>query len=120
VVFLKNCFVTTTSDIDCIPIIHDVRYAIRDSQINDGLVTITIPGSDASLWISQSQEGFEKLSQHHCPSLSLPFQKKELILDPQLMIYLIDFSKTGKRREFCVQVLGDAPQQPQQQGGRRR
>lgn len=110
----------TTGEIDFIPIIHDIRYAIRDSQIVDGLVTISIPADGSGLLVSPLQQNQLKHTDPYPISLSLPFQKKELILDPKQMIYLVDFSKSGKRREFFVQVLGDAPQPQQQTGGRKR
>ena len=120
-IFLKNYFVNTTKAVDCIPIIHDVRYAIRDSQVANGLVTVTIPASGAGLMISERGKEEEKNNLSRPATLSIPLRNKELLLDPKQMIYLVDFSDTGKRREFYVQVFGDNPpaQQPPQ-GGRRR
>lgn len=104
------------------PIIHDVRYAIRDSQMTEGLVTIHIPGDGASLLLAKEdetknlKERFKNAASSGStagfgiPSLSLPFQKKELILEPKQMIYLIDTTAKEKRREFWVQVMGEAPQ----------
>lgn len=119
-IFLKSYFVNTTRQVDTIPIIHDVRYAIRDSQVVHGLVTVTVPASGAGLMISE--RGKEEENNLPRPAtLSIPLRNKELLLDPKQMIYLVDFSDTGKRREFYVQVFGDnpPPQQPPQ-GGRRR
>lgn len=102
------------------PIIHDVRYAIRDSQMTDGLVTIHIPGDGASLLLTKEGEPKNLRERFKNPagaglsagvsSLSLPFQKKELVLEPKQMIYLIDTTAKEKRREFWVQVMGEAPQ----------
>lgn len=117
-IFLKNYFVSTTKETDCVPILHDVRFAIRDSQIPEGLVTITIPGQDASLLIAP--EGLEKPLEGCSPSFSLPFKNNEILLEPKQMLYLIDKTNTGKRREFFVQVMGDKPQPQQPQRGRRR
>lgn len=126
--FIKSYFVGTTPAVDFIPIIHDVRFAIRDSQATDGLVTVAIPAAGASLLVSELKtdqladfaEKFkspEKLT----TSLSLPFQKKELMLDPKQILYLVDTTNSGKRREFLVHVLGEEPQKQQpQQGGRKK
>ena len=123
---LKSCFVGTTEKIDFISIIHDVRFAIRDAPLADGLVTIIIPKNGAALLVTdqtpdQLKEGAEKFKAMDGlhTSLSLPFQKKELMLDPKRMIYLVDFSDAAKRREFYVQILGDTPPPPPQQGRRR-
>ncbi|MDP2600043.1 MAG: hypothetical protein Q8P84_04825 [Deltaproteobacteria bacterium] len=127
-IFIKSYFVKTTQAIDFIPIIHDVRYAIRDSQAVNGLVTIAIPAAGASLFVSdlkkdrlqESGEQF-KSPERATVSLSLPFQKKELLLDPKQMIYLVDATGDGKRREFLVHILGEEPQKQQpQQGGNKR
>ncbi len=128
-IFLKSYFANTTQDIDIIPIIHDVRFAVRDSQAVHGLVTVTLPGNGASLVISQLskeeclelKEGWSNKDIFRPITLSIPLRNKELLLDPKQMIYLVDFSDTGKRREFYVQVFGDnpPPQQPPQ-GGRKR
>lgn len=124
VIFLKNYFVATAKAIDFIPVIHDIRYAVRDSQMTDGLVVVYLPGDDAFLVkISEDtqenlKKNFEKWgSAPQCSSLTLPFQKRELVLEPKQMIYLVDISQTGKRREFVVQVMGEAPQAQQQAGG---
>lgn len=116
-IFLKSYFATTTKETDFIPIIHDIRFAIRDSQVVDGLATITIPGEEAGLLIAKEVPkealGFD------LRSLSLPVKNKELLLEPKQMIYLIDRSNSGKRREFVVQVFGETPPPPKQQRGRR-
>lgn len=127
-IFLKSCFVDTTREIDIVPILHDVRYAVRDSQVSEGLVTIAIPGNNASLLVTQlDQEECRSLKEEWSDkdlfrpaALSIPLHGKELLLDPKQMIYLIDFADTARRREFYVQVFGDNPPPQQPQGGRRR
>lgn len=132
-IFLKNYFVSTTKEIDFIPIIHDIRSCLQDSQIKEGLVTIHLPENGASFWLTTNSpaESLRKIWEEEkpfaFPSLSLPFQKKELVLGPKQRIYLVDTRTTPKRREFYVQVLGEgepqgtsrSPQRPQQ-GGRQR
>ncbi len=112
---------TTTQAIDFIPIIHDLRLTIRESPVQDGLATVTLPAGGATLFLSDLKidqladfgEKFKSL-EREIRSLSLPFQKKELVLEPKQMLYLVDATTIGKRREFVVQVLGEEP--PKQQG----
>lgn len=112
VILLKNCFVSTSTEPDSIEILHDVRMAIRDSNLPAGLVTITLPSAEAGLTIGNPQDKEAARALPLSQSLSLPFQNKELILDPKRTIFLIDQSKSGRRREFVVQVLGDTPPAP--------
>ena len=118
----KNYYVATTEGVDFIPIIHDVRFAIQEAKVTDGLVTITLPENEASLWIGTEQpaerlqEKFPETATLQQRSLTLPFQKKELLLSPKEMIYLIDKTDSGKRRQFHVTVQGngdDKPEKPQ-------
>lgn len=99
-IFLKNYFVATTKGTDFIPIIHDLRYAIRDSQMEEGLITFTVTENGAGFALN-------KESHPPLPSFSIPFRKKELLLAPKQMIYLIDTTATGKRREFWIQIMGE-------------
>lgn len=126
--FLKNHFVNTTEEIDFIPVIHDIRFALQGSPFSEGLVTISLPSKGGCLLVSEldkvklqeSGEKFKNLEGLNI-ALTLPFQKKELVLDPRQMIYLVDFTNTAKRREFYIQVFGETPPPPPQpQGGRRR
>ncbi|MBI4125346.1 MAG: hypothetical protein HY466_05400 [Deltaproteobacteria bacterium] len=106
-IFLKSYFVATTGQTDIIPIIHDVRFAIRDSQLKEGLVTVTLPDEQAALVVA-AQVNKENLPNPQ-RSLSLPFKNGELVLEPKQMIFLIDENSDAKRREFFVQVMGEKP-----------
>lgn len=130
---LKNYFVSTTKEIDFIPIIHDIRSCLQDSQIKEGLVTIHLPENGAFFWLTTNapvaslRKIWEEEKPFAFPSLSLPFQTKELVLGPKQMIYLVDTMTTPKRREFYIQILGEGEPQgtsrsPQrsQQGGKQR
>ena len=142
-IVLKHYYVNTTKEVDFLSIIHDVRYAIRDANAKDGLVTVIVPDSSAALTIiepipaviEELKIAFEifagegatatdrrKVTIDISPrvqaamlgrSLSIPLKDGKLIIDPYEEIYLIDFDKTGKRRQFCVQVMvEDAPAKP--------
>lgn len=109
-IFLKNYFISTTKQADLIPILHDVRLAIREAQVLEGLVTISLPGDEASLLITKEiskGNAAEAKNLSGARSLSIPFTKGELVLEPKQMIYLLDKRSTQRRREFHVQVLGE-------------
>jgi len=137
-IFFKNCFVNTTKDVDVISIIHDVRFAVRDSGVTEGLATVIVPDPGASVTIIQPLdevieelkdalkvfpgEGKETKTRRKEPvkvgarikaamlgkSLSIPFREGKLVLGVREEIVLVDFEEDAKRREYVVQVLGDA------------
>lgn len=139
-VFLKSYFVNTTTEVDFLPITSDVRYAIRDGNGKDGLVTVFVPGAGASIIAFEPiKEVIDELKtvvemfageKEHCidkrkeqvmlasriqtaifgRSISLPIKDGRLIMDPYEEIYLIDFDKKIRRREFFVQVMSEDAQ----------
>lgn len=135
-IFLKKCFVTTTPGVDVLSIFHDVRYAIGDAKMTEGLVSVVIPEPGASLLILEmlpeivekmresltawfAVEG-EALSKRKEPiaiapwirsalvgrSLSVPFHDGALLLAPREEIVLVDFEGSVQRREVVIQVMG--------------
>ena len=136
--FIKSYFVNTTNDVDILSIIHDVRYAVRDSKAVEGLVTVIVPGAGASVMIFEpieevkeelkiafelfAGEGGEALNKKkekisvsaHVQAttfgrqISIPLSKGKLVIDPYEDIFLIDFEKKSVRREFLIQVLSEA------------
>lgn len=115
----------------------DVRFAIRDSQAKNGLVTVFIPGPGAALTVFEPLEevkeelrvSFEALAEGEkkgkdkrkeevdvAPrvlaslvgrSVAVPFKEGKLIMAPYEEIFLIDLEKKVARREFFVQVIGE-------------
>lgn len=73
---------------------------------------MTLPQNGASLWMHPEAghedllKKVEELKSHQQRSITLPFQRGELLLAPKEMIYLIDKTDSGKRREFHVTVQG--------------
>ncbi|MDO8494885.1 MAG: hypothetical protein Q7S68_06060 [Deltaproteobacteria bacterium] len=118
-VFIKSYYVSTTEELDVVDIIHDVRFTIHDSKIVDGLAMVSLPGAEGALQIAPQNQKEElrknwKDSLFVQTSVAIPFEKTELKLEPKQTLFLIDANKAGKRREIFVQILGEAPQQPQQ------
>jgi len=141
-IFLKNYFVNTTEEVDVISVIHEVNYSVKDSKIPDGLVTVIVsdPGGAVTILeplpdiVDQFKEaleifpgeGMETLSRRKEPipvaprikaamlgkTVQIPLKEGKLVLGPREEVVLIDFENTGKRREFFVQVMGEAPTQP--------
>ncbi|MBI4237498.1 MAG: YjbQ family protein [Deltaproteobacteria bacterium] len=139
-IFLKKYYVNTTDQWDCLPITHEVRYAIRDANVPAGLVTVLVAGPGASVtlgeglpevvaglrgvlkrWGEPAQGGKAK-DQWRQPmdveprvlaallgrSVQIPFDNGRLCLDPYSDVLLCDFETKGRRREFVVQVMGEA------------
>jgi secondary thiamine-phosphate synthase enzyme len=138
-IFLKNYFINTTAEVDVISIIHDVNRLVRDSKIGQGLVTVVVTQPGGALTILEPLpdlveqfkealavfpgEGLETLSKRKeeiqvAPrikaamlgkTLHLPLDNGRLVLGPREEIVLVDFEKAARRREFYVQVMGEAP-----------
>lgn len=136
-IFLKNYFARTTEEIDVIPITHDVRYAVRDAGLREGLVSVVVPDPGAALTIIESldevvaelaaalkmlpggdKEILTKRKETVCvgariraallgKSLSLPLKEGELVMGSREDIVVIDFERSARRRAFAVQVMGE-------------
>ena len=44
-------------------------------------------------------------------TLTVPINKGRLLMEPWLSVVLFDFENSGRRREYYVHVLGEAPKQ---------
>ena len=138
-IFLKKYYVNTTPEVDVLSLIHDIRYAIRDSKATEGLVTVTVPAPAAGVVILEALpelmeqlktaltifpgEGIEALTRRKEAvavgprikgamlgrSLTLPLTHGELVLAPREEVMLVDFETIVQRREFVVQVMSEAP-----------
>ncbi len=136
--FLKSYFVNTTAEVDLLSVTSDVKYAIRDSQGKNGLVTVIVPGAGAAVTclepvpevMEELKVAFEVFAGEGTTakdkkkedvlvnprvqsaimgrSLSIPLKDAKLVLDPYEEIYLVDFDKKVRRREFMVQVFAEA------------
>jgi len=142
--FFKKYYINTTQEIDIISISADVNYAIRDSQTKDGLLTVVIPGAGGSVIVSdgvketidelkttfelfagEGGEGVDKFKKKVAVaprvrsavfgrSVSIPVVNGKLTLDPYEEVFLVDFDKNAKRREFAIYIAGEGAGQPQQ------
>jgi thiamine phosphate synthase YjbQ (UPF0047 family) len=136
-ILLKNYFINTTEDVDVISVIHEVNRTIREASATEGVVTITIPESGGAMTIIEPLPeivGLLKEALKVYPgegvltknkrkedidvgpriaaamlgkSLSLPLSGGKLVLGAREEPVLIDLEKTGRRREFFVQVVAE-------------
>lgn len=138
-IHIKNYFVNTTSETDVLSVIHEVNRSIRESNIPDGSVMVSAPGPGAAVTIIEPLPGIVaglKKTLSELPgewtetknsrkdeievrprvlaalvgkSVQLPLKEGRLVLGPREEIVIIDMEKSGLRREFYIQVSGDAP-----------
>lgn len=136
-ILLKNYFVNTTEGVDVMSVIHEVNRTIREAAAQEGTVTITVPESGAALTIIEPLPdilGLLKDALKVYPgegvltknrrkeeidvgpriaaamlgkTLSIPLSAGKLVLGAREEPVLIDLEKTGRRREFVVQVAGE-------------
>jgi thiamine phosphate synthase YjbQ (UPF0047 family) len=121
-ILLKNFFVDTTKGLDLLKIIHEVRRVVREGNTENGSVTIVIPSPGAGLTVldpNDRPEDLKKTLEPHVASglikailpktLTLPFEKYKMLIEPWQEIFLIDYETSGRRREFKVQVEVETP-----------
>lgn len=104
-IFLKKCFVSTSEKVDTLSIIHDIRYALRDSKAKEGLVTVVIPKAGAGLALAEMKETPTQGTR----TLTLPFAEGQLLLAPREEVFLIDYETRPARREFTIHVMSETP-----------
>lgn len=149
-ILLKNFYVNTSAEIDVISVIHEVNRAIRESQIHEGTVNVITPAAGAGITIIEllpqvvehfreatrifPGEGVETKNRRKediavSPRVraamlgkfvTVPVSAGRLVLGPREEIVLVDFEPNAKRREFVVQLVGEAPEQKKAPPPRRR
>jgi len=142
--FFKKYYINTTGEIDVLSIMADVNFAIRDSQVKEGLLTVVVPGAGASLFVmegikeaieelkiafelfaGEGADGTDKYKQKVAiaprvqsavfgRTASIPIVNFKLMLEPYEEVFLADFEKKGRRREFAILVIGEGAGQSQQ------
>ncbi len=127
----------TKGDADVIDITSRVREGLSGQSIEDGLVTIFVPGATGGVTTAEFEPGliqdikglFGRLAprdgqyNHDAtspsgnahshlgasllgPSVSVPFEKKELMLGQWQQIVFVDFDNRPRSRQLIVQVTG--------------
>ncbi len=137
--FEKAVWLNVKTDIDVLPIIHDVKLAIRESGVTEGLLTIYVPDGRGAIMIAP--EGIEKdreflrwlrdwstekpkakeetpkrlyLSHLFGATQTVPLVNSEIRINLNSSIYMVDFTEVETRREFRVALFSEAPkEQPQ-------
>lgn len=141
-ILLKNFFINTTKEIDVVSIIHEINRTVRETGLADAAVTVSVPAPGGALTvieplpdiIEQLKEallifpgmGLETKNKRKediavgprvaaamiGKTLQLSVSKGKLALAPREEVVLIDLENTARRREFCVQVMGDKAECP--------
>lgn len=145
-ILLRNYFVNTTGALDIISVIHETNRAIREAGISEGAVNITVPAPGGAIAIIETLpdlikqlkaaiaifpgEGMETKNRRKeeiavgprvaaailGKTIQIPVSRGRLVLGPREEPVLIDLEKSGRRREFYVQVTGEGGEQAQQVG----
>lgn len=140
-IFQRNYFLNTTSEIDVLAVTHDVLRLVRESQIRDGIVVVLCPQSGAGVTIIETlpdvvkalkgavalfpgqNEGTKNLKKEDVPigprvsaamlgkSVSIPLKNGALTLAPREDVVIVDMERGARRREFVVHIMGEAAQQ---------
>lgn len=142
--FEKSIWLNMTTDIEVLPIIHDVKLAIRESQVQEGLMTVYVPDGKGAIVLAP--EGLEKdrallrwlrdwstekpkvkeeqptrfyLSHLFGASQTLPLAKGEIKIDLHATLYFVDFTEVQTRREFRIGIFSESPKKEPQVQRRR-
>lgn len=129
--------VSTKGDAEVVDITPEVSDKLKASNIKNGIVNINVCGSTGALTTCEYEPGlvqdikeiFDKLipagHYHHDqawgdgnghahlraslvgPSLTLPFNKGELVLGQWQQIIFIDFDNRSRQRKLILQFLGE-------------
>jgi len=128
-ILIRNFFVDTTKGLDLIKIVHEVRRVVKEANTENGTATIVVPNPGAGVAILDAAERPEDMKKALEPqvssglirailpkSLSIPYEKGRLLIEPWQEVYLIDYDASARRREFKVHVFGESPPPAQAPG----
>jgi len=133
----ERIHVSTQGNTDIIDLTPQLHQIVEQSGMNDGQVTVFVPGATAGISIIEYEPGLlqdvpemleriipSKLNYAHNqtwhdgnghshvratlvgPSLTIPFEKKILILGTWQQVILLDFDTRARQREIVVQLMG--------------
>jgi len=137
VVTTEHIKLSTKGNADVIDITPQVDKNLKSGNINNGIVVISVIGSTGALTTCEFEPGlvqdisdiFDKLipagnynhdqawgdgnghshlrSSLMGPSLTIPFNEKNLILGTWQQIIFIDFDNRARKRELVLQFMGE-------------
>lgn len=118
---LRSFYVNTTEGVDIINIGHELRSTMKEAKMERGGVTITVPHPGAGVVMMAGDEIRGDLRENLKPylangvmpsflarSLVVPVEQGRMIIEPWQEVFLIDYTSSGKRREFKVQLHWEA------------
>ena len=132
--FQKSYWLNVTEAIDVVNLKPDLRLAIRESQVQDGFLIVTVPDGLGALlvapvglekdrellrwlkeWQLQKVEPPKRayLSYLFGASLALPLTKGEMSIDLNASVYLLDFTEVEKRRGWQITIFPE-PTKPKE------
>jgi thiamine phosphate synthase YjbQ (UPF0047 family) len=131
-ILIKNFYIDATKGLDFLKIIHEVRRVVKEANTENGTATVVIPNPGAAVAVLETgdpafrTEDLKKALEPYIAnqlircllpkSVSVPFEKGKLLIEPFQEIFVIDYDTSGKRREFKVQIAADNPPPPDKKG----
>ncbi len=123
-IHLHKAYLNTTQEIDTLNATHDLKRALRDSQIVDGVVVVFLPAGGAGVLILENnqsiRDGIKKMilslvsreeapliSAFCPPSVTIPLKEGKLMMGAWQEVWVFDFEKKTGRREVLIQVMGE-------------
>jgi len=135
--FTKSYWLEVTCDIDVVPLKHDIRLALRESEAEEGLINVFVPDGLGAIvlaperlekervflrwltdWMQYKGEPptREFLAYLFGATVTIPLEKGAMAISHQSSIFMVDFTSEAKRREWRVAIFSETP--PKKQRGR--
>jgi secondary thiamine-phosphate synthase enzyme len=134
----KTVKIKTKGELAMVDITGEVSNVVKESRINDGIVSVFVPGSTAAVTTIEYEPGLlsdfpnmlERIAPKNItyeheqmwhdgnghshvraslvgPSLTVPFENKQLTLGTWQQIVLIELDIRSRNRSLVVQVIGE-------------
>ena len=132
--FQKSYWLNVTAGIDVIPLIHDVKLAVRESGVKEGLLTVYVPDGRGAIvlapegldkdreflrWLKDWVEPKPKVKEEQPKqqylgylfgaTQTLPLAKGGMTIDLRSGLFLLDCTDSDKRRECCIAIFSESP-----------
>ena len=137
-VITKYLTFNSHGELDTLDITDEVQSKVEETELEDGIVTVFVPGSTGALTTIEYESGLlkdfpdmlkriipKKINYEHDmkwhdgnghshirasflgPSISIPFQKQQLIIGTWQQIIFLELDNKRHTRKLIVQIVGE-------------